>query len=172
MRRALVLGLLLLAAYATAEAVHRPREPSPSPYCRTGEELANVYHPKRLRLRSPCRIATGTVARVKFEEFDGDVHVDLDLDPEYRELLGRGNERLHGRLVVEIVPQDRSVVLVPDEGQRVTVVGPWVEDRTHGWTEIHPAWWISAGRIVPATPSELRRAEELLTETGSDEEQG
>jgi hypothetical protein len=171
-RHAVVLGLLLLGAYATAEAVQPSRERPPSPYCRGGDELAQVYHPSRLRLRSPCRIATGTVASVKFEEFDGDVHVDLDVDPAFRELLARGNERLHGRLVVEILPQDRSVVPVPAEGQRVTVVGPWVEDRTHGWSEIHPAWWISAGRIVPASPSELRRAEDLLNGTESGEDRG
>ena len=172
MRRAIVLGLLLLGAYSTAEAIEHPREAPPSPYCRGGDELAQVYHPSRLRLRSPCRIASGKVASVKFEDFDGDVHVDLDVDPASRGLLMRGNDRVHGRLVVEIVPQDRSVVPVPAEGDRVTVVGPWVEDRTHGWSEIHPAWWISAGRIVPASPDELRRAEELLKGAESGEDGG
>jgi hypothetical protein len=42
------------------------------------------------------------------------------------------------------------------------VVGPWVDDTAHGWNEIHPAWWISAGRIQPASADELRRVDRLL----------
>ena len=48
---------------------------------------------------------------MKFEEFDGDVHVDLRTDD-------------GEKLVVEVIPQDRGVVPIPDTGARVTVVGP------------------------------------------------
>jgi hypothetical protein len=41
-------------------------------------------------------------------------------------------------------------------------VGPWVDDTAHGWNEIHPAWWISAGAIEPASQNELRRVDRLL----------
>ena len=122
-----------------------------------------MYHPERLSIRSRCRIAAGVVERVKFEAFDGDVHIDLRLDEADTGLLGRGNDRLGGTLVVEILPQDRSLVPVPDIGAHVEVVGPWVEDRTHGWREIHPTWFVSAGRIVPASPAELRRVQTLLS---------
>ena len=164
-----VLGVLLVAApLAAGCSLRRSAGPPPSPYCRTGEALAGVYHPARFILRSNCRVATGIVERVKFEEFDGDVHVDLRLDPGYEGLLSSGNDRVGGALVVEIIPQDRGAVAVPDEGTRVQVVGPWVDDTTHGWREIHPAWFVSAGRIVPASPAELRRVRELLAGTTGD----
>jgi hypothetical protein len=51
---------------------------------------------------------------------------------------------------------------VPAEGARIQVVGPWVEDTQHGWNEIHPAWWVSAGSIQPASDAELRAAQRLL----------
>jgi len=120
-------------------------------------------------VKSGCKIAIGTVHKVEFEEYDGDVHIDLRPDPGYERLLAEGNDRVGGNLVVEIIPQDRSRVAVPEEGARIEVVGPWVEDTTHGWNEIHPAWWVSAGTIVPASPTELRRVQLLLqTSAGGD----
>jgi hypothetical protein len=113
-------------------------------------------------VKSRCRVAVGTVRRVKFEEYDGDVHIDLRLDPGQDKLLSDGNERVGGNLIVEVIPQDRSRVALPREGARVQVVGPWVDDTQHGWNEIHPAWWISSGQIQPASPSELRRVRLLL----------
>jgi hypothetical protein len=120
-------------------------------------------------VKSRCRVAVGTVGKVVFEEYDGDVHVDLRVDPGYEKLLSDGNARVGGNLVVEVIPQDRSRVAVPVEGARVEVVGPWVEDTQHGWNEIHPAWWVSAGRVQPATTAELRRAQLLLQGSASDD---
>jgi hypothetical protein len=117
-------------------------------------------------VKSRCKVAIGAVRKVKFEEYDGDVHVDLRPDPGYEKLLADGNGRIGGNLVVEIIPQDRSRVVVPEEGARIEVVGPWVEDTTHGWNEIHPAWWVSAGTIEPASATELRRVQ-LLLQTGA-----
>ena len=90
------------------------------------------------------------------------MHVELRVDPAYERLLSDGNDRVGGDLVVEIIPQDRSRVAVPEEGQRVEVVGPWVDDTQHGWNEIHPAWWVSSGTIRPASAEELRRVQLLL----------
>jgi hypothetical protein len=159
-RPAAVLGLFLVLCGAACSL--RRQVALPSPYCRTGGPLAGVYRPQRLRVKSGCRVAIGTVHKVKFEEYDGDVHVDLRPDPAYEKLLEDGNTRIGGNLVVEIIPQDRSRVAVPEEGARIEVVGPWVEDRTHGWNEIHPAWWVSAGAIQPASATELRRVQLLL----------
>ena len=119
-------------------------------------------------MKSRCSVAIGTVSSVKFEEYDGDVHIDLRPDPGYEKLLSDGNSRVGGNLVVEIVPQDRSRVAVPQEGARIEVVGPWVDDTQHGWNEIHPAWWVSAGTIQPATAEELRRVQLLLLGGGED----
>jgi hypothetical protein len=153
--------LFVLALLLTGCALRRA-SPPPSPYCRSGDPLAGVYHPKRLKVKSRCRVASGTVTRVKFEEYDGDVHILLRLDPGYERLLSHGNDQVGGALVVEVIPQDRARVPIPTEGSRVTVVGPWVDDAEHGWNEIHPAWSISSGRIQPATPVELDRVRRLL----------
>jgi hypothetical protein len=169
MWRLLPLGLLPVAAgcslYASTPA------PPPSPYCRSGDPLAGVYHPQRLHVRSRCEVARGVVEKVKFEDFDGDVHIDLRLEDAFRHLLSDGNEQVGGDLVLEVIPQDRSRVAIPEEGAMVTVVGPWVDDETHDWREIHPAWWISSGRIVPATPSELERVQALLRGGGGGQEE-
>jgi hypothetical protein len=145
------LGLIVsvVALAAALLLVPRHSEPPPSPYCRGGPPLAGVYHSDRLAVRKRCAMVSGVVTQVKFEEYDGDVHIRLT-DQDGREL------------VVEVLPQDRSVVAIPDTGQHVQVVGPRVDDLEHGWPEIHPAWWISAGRIIPASPRELGRTEALL----------
>lgn len=159
-RPAVVLGLFL--ALCAAACSLRRHVTLPSPYCHGGGPLAGVYRPQRLIVKSRCRVAIGTVHKVKFEEYDGDVHVDLRPDPGYEQLLADGNSRIGDNLVVEIIPQDRSRVVVPEAGARIEVVGPWVEDTTHGWNEIHPAWWVSAGAIEPASATELRRVQLLL----------
>ena len=127
--------------------------------------LAGVYHPERLHVHARCRVVTGLVTRVKFEDFDGDVHIDLR--PDDLHLVNDGNAAVGGNLVVEIIPQDRALVGVPREGDRVTVVGPWVEDRKHGWMEIHPTWLVTPSTILPASPRELGRARALLSGTSS-----
>jgi len=166
--RRLELALFVLVAVLALTVLlsRRGKGPPPSPYCREGPPLAGVYHPARLHVLRRCAVATGVVTKVKFEEFDGDVHIDLRVDD--LRLLSDGNDKVGGALVVEIVPQDRSTVPIPQPGARVTVVGPWVDDTAHGWREIHPAWWISAGRLLPASPRELGRAESLLRDTSSD----
>jgi hypothetical protein len=165
-RPAVVLGLFLVLCAAACSL--RRHVALPSPYCRGGGPLAGVYHPQRLRVKSRCKVAIGTVRKVKHEEYDGDVHVDLRPDPGYEKLLADGNDRIGGNLVVELIPQDRARVAVPEEGVRIEVVGPWVEDGEHGWNEIHPAWWVSAGRIQPATEGELRAVQALIQGTASD----
>lgn len=161
--------LLLLPVLALAGCGLGRASAPPSPHCRASDPLAGVYHPSRLHVRSRCRTATGIVEAVRFEAFDGDVHVELRLDDPDHHLLSRGNDQRDGNLIVEVIPQDRSTVPIPDVGTRVTVAGPWVDDTAHDWREIHPAWWISAGTIVPASPEELARADDLLRSGGNDE---
>ena len=165
-RPAVVIGVFLLCC-AAACTLRRQVTP-PSPYCRGGNPLAGVYHPQRLNVKSRCTMAIGTVGKVKFEAYDGDVHLDLRLDPGYERLLDDGNDRVGGNLVVEVIPYDRSRVAIPAEGARIQVVGPWVADTQHGWNEIHPAGWVSDGRVQPASSTELRRSQLLLQTGGSD----
>ena len=45
----------------------------------------------------------------------------------------------------ELIPedQDSSLIQIPEEGDRVRVVGAWVTDKAfNGWNEIHPVWQI------------------------------
>ena len=157
--RPLVVLLVVLTALAAGCSLRRA-SPPPSPYCRTDHPLAGVYHPARLQVRKKCIVASGVVDRVKFEQFDGDVHIDLR--PDDPKLVSDGNAAVGGDLVVEVIPQDRAHVPIPEPGQRIWVIGSWVDDERHGWREIHPAVWISAGGIRPATPSELAAAQRLL----------
>src|SRR3954449_12049627 len=103
MRRAAVVIGLFLACCTAACALRRQTAPA-SPHCRGGHPLAGVYHPSRLRVKSRCRVAVGTVSKIVFESYDGDVHVDLRLDPGYEGLLSDGNDRVGGNLVVEVTP--------------------------------------------------------------------
>ena len=142
--------VVTVAALAVLLLVVRPHAGTPaSPHCRGGPPLAGVYHSPRLEVKKRCTVVTGVVTKVKFEEYDGDVHFVLRADT--------GEQ-----FVVEVVPQDRAVVAIPDTGAHVTVVGPQVWDTAHDWAEVHPAWWISSGRIVPASTQELARVESLL----------
>jgi hypothetical protein len=131
--------------------------------CRTGNPLANVYHPERLHVRSRCRTVTGVVVSVVHEP-DGDYHINLHVDPKYAGLLNaRNNSAEGGNLVLEIIPSDEpgctpgkppimpygtydyglctgANIGAPPRGARVSVTGPYVLDANHGWMEIHPVW--------------------------------
>src|SRR5438067_5827619 len=116
MRRLLPLALVVLISGGCSL---RRADPPPSPHCRSGSPLVGVYHPERLKVKSRCRVAVGTVEKVKAELYDGDIHIGLRLDPGQDGLLSSGNARVGGTLILEIIPWDRSRVLVPEEGQRI-----------------------------------------------------
>ena len=135
--------------------------------CRSGDPLADVYHPARLRVMNACMTVSGTVRSVRSEP-DGDVHFDLAVDAAYTSLLQPANySEQHGWLVDEIVPADEagctrgrpprpahgtydygvcsgSDEVAPSVGSHVYVTGPYVLDEDHdGWAEIHPVWAVS-----------------------------
>ncbi|MDA8266881.1 MAG: hypothetical protein M0013_00705, partial [Actinomycetota bacterium] len=139
--------------------------------CRSGNPLANVYHPYRLHVVKDCMTVTGTVASVRHED-DGDLHINLSLPPAEANLLDQANVAdEHGELVTEIVPADQpgctpgqqpplpptaytspsysygtctgADIVTPPLGAQVTVTGPYVLDADHGWMEIHPVWSIT-----------------------------
>src|SRR5207302_9646609 len=88
----------------------------------------------------PCRRAVGTVVRTRVEP-DGDLHFDVRLDPGFQKLLSSGNEaKQGGALVVEFMPRDGGHLPAPTVGDRVALVGAWVDDTDHGWNELHPVW--------------------------------
>jgi hypothetical protein len=134
-----------------------PPPPTPSPdiqACSGKDPTANIYHPSRLVLLEPCITAIGTVLSIRAEP-DGDLHIQLRLDPGQSTLLNRGNAaEQSGTLVVEIIcfgtvtQQDAvtacanysSPLLVPAVGTRIVATGPHVLDTEHDWMEIHPLY--------------------------------
>jgi hypothetical protein len=86
----------------------------------------HVYHPSRLKVLAKCRTITGTIDFIRREP-DG----DLVIEPV---------------CVHEVTQEDakdacrgyQSDIAVPAVGTRVSVTGPWVLDKPHGWNEIHP----------------------------------
>jgi hypothetical protein len=105
--------------------------------------LAGVYHPSRLRVLSACRRARGTVAFVRHEP-DGDLHIDVALDSQYRYLLAPANNvQQHGDLVVEFMARDGGHLPEPHDGDRISLTGAWVDDTQHSWNELHPVWAVS-----------------------------
>jgi hypothetical protein len=122
----------------------------------------HVYHgptfataKDRLKLITKCITVTGTIVSAS-PELDGDYHIRVRVDPQFKKLLnGKNNTGQKGFLVVEPMcakkPKQRDTV---DEGvcngfkqslfkasmrgQRVSVTGDYVQDMEHGWREIHP----------------------------------
>jgi hypothetical protein len=102
---------------------------------------------------------TGTIKSARSEK-DGDFHIRLRLDPQYRSMVNAKNRSgQQGALVVEPVcmnpvKQKDTIkervcdgfsqdVYTPDMlGAHVRVTGAYVTDMEHGWNEIHPVTFI------------------------------
>jgi hypothetical protein len=130
------------AASAVSPLPARTTPSSTSSACES-DPHAGVYRPERLEVIDPCASVSGTVRYTELES-DGDTHVGLTVDPPFTDHLNIWNHIWQqGQLLVEIVPANRDSVSVPAVRSHVTVVGPYVLDRAHGWMEIHPTWSIT-----------------------------
>jgi len=112
---------------------------------------AHVYNPQRLLVRQRCVRATGTVVLLRPEP-DGDIHIQIQVDPPYANLVAPGNSKQNGNLVVEPICMHTVTqayaqaactnfnfpVAVFPVGTHVGIRGSLVFDRQHGWSEIHP----------------------------------
>ena len=106
--------------------------------------LAGVYHPERLQVLAPCRIAVGGVVQVRHEP-DGDLHIDVALDGAYSSLIDEANRsEQHGALVVEFMARDGGHLPAPAVGDHIRLTGAWVDDTDHGWNELHPVWSVQS----------------------------
>ncbi len=87
------------------------------------------------------------------DEKDGDVHIQLSVDGQYKNMLNDKNySGQDACLVVELicakkVTQPDAIepcsgyynnVVEPHVGDNITVTGSYVLDKQHGWNEIHP----------------------------------
>ena len=113
-----------------------------------------------MRLINACLTVSGTIAVIR-SEADGDYHVLLALDPQYRYLLQPANlSGQNGDLVLEpvcqhTVTQAEAVepcqgstvqIPIPPPGTHVLATGAYVYDLDHGaWAELHPLFEIHPG---------------------------
>jgi len=121
-----------------------------------------MHDADRIKKIEPCRTVRGIIASVHTSD-DGDVDMQLALDPQFRYLLNRGNAtQLNGNLQIEAICQAPVHANVPDAqracagftgtiriprvSQRVHVTGSYVLDQHHGWMEIHPISRLTTSR--------------------------
>ena len=158
--RSLPMALGLIALAMTAAPTTPAAAAAPSG-CRPGNPLANVRDPSRLRVVSRCATVSGVV-RGGARQHDDDMDVFLAPDRGSARMLNDRNRRFtRNALLLEIVPADQpgcqpgrpvrfgtctgANLRAPRPGSHVTVTGPYVLDRDHGWMEIHPVWTITPG---------------------------
>jgi hypothetical protein len=113
----------------------------------------HIYQPKRLTVIDICKTVSGTIVD-RMQMADGDFHVRVKLDPQFKNLLKPANyAQQDGYLVVEPIcqiPPTAPVAVpfcenfhqninIPPDGTHVTITGSYVLDKEHDrWAEIHP----------------------------------
>lgn len=161
-KRRLLPAAIMLLGIVIAVGLVAIRARASSPSSRTCDQALweHVYHgtfptaKDRLKPIDECKTVTGTLHFVRHKK-DGDTHLRLDVDPEFKSLLNKKNAAEKNMLVVESMcdknPTQNDTVTEgvcndwhqrlykPSmDGQRVSVTGAYVEDEQHGWREIHP----------------------------------
>ncbi len=118
--------------------------------------LNHVYNPDRLEVLNSCQSVSGIVENV-IQEADGDVHIRLQVDQGYQNLLNQANyDYQYGTLVLEVVcvypvtqadavqacSEYSNAIALPSVNENISVLGQYVTDLDHGWNEIHPVYSI------------------------------
>ena len=160
-RLALLAIAILIAGCGPATQVANPvntrGQPLPTAStCQPTDQDQYVYRPDRLQFVAPCIRITGTVVSSS-SEADGDVHINVKLDPQFAGLLTNANVSEDGYLIVEPVCQfpplqaeaihtcatdtDPLSGPLPKVGDHVFMEGRYVLDLQHGgWSELHPLY--------------------------------
>lgn len=144
MRKVFITASTILTMFLTAKAQ--------TPYC-DSTLWTHVYHSYRLIVHTECMTVTGTVDEI-YSEADGDYHMRLVVDTQYRYMLNSANMTSeYGDLVCEPICQASPItqsdavqpcsglhgsVFLPNAGEYVAVTGSYVTDNDHGWNELHP----------------------------------
>jgi hypothetical protein len=144
----MAIAALTIAGVVTAGSLATPHAKASLPICPPPSKVLNgVYHPERLVVKDRCKKGAGTVIDIKHESGeggDGDLHIQLKLDPFYASLKNAVNDsKQHGNLVVEFMPRDGGHLPRPHVGEHLVLVGAWVLDTQHGWLELHPVWKVT-----------------------------
>jgi hypothetical protein len=58
-------------------------------------------------------------------------------------LMPNNHSEQNGDLVVEFMPRDYGHLPPPSIGDRLVLVGAYVDDAEHSWAELHPVWAVS-----------------------------
>ena len=156
----LVIVLIGVAAVASAGGLYYYYQNAASnqtSLCHDPDSISShVYHPYRLDTVKSCITASGIVQAI-IPEADGDYHIRLALDPQYRSLTNSANGQYqYGDLVVEIICASQPItqqdavlacegytnnITLPSVNDNITVTGPYVLDTDHNnWAEIHPVY--------------------------------
>ncbi len=132
-----------LAAVVVAGSVTAAPGPRGTALCPSAAStLAGVYHPSRLRVMNPCKIGTGVVAHMIYEQ-DGDIHVRVTVAD--KTLINAGNvSGQNGDLILEEEPRDVGHLPLLRVGESITF-GAWNLDLDHAWLEIHPIFALKVG---------------------------
>lgn len=131
---------------------------------------SHVYHSYRLHVIKSCTTVTGTVKYISAEP-DGDLHIDILLDPAYAGMINAANRAYeYGELVTEAIclfgPITQADAVgpcrgltrkptIPAVGDRVAITGSYVIDADHGWAEIHPVSYVRilSGSVAAPPPT-------------------
>lgn len=156
----LLSALLMMVALGGCEGVpqgpiHLTNAPVPPATCTPTSQDEYVYHPLRLHVLQSCIRVSGVVRAIRTEN-DGDLHIQLQLDPQYQDLLEPANSLEDGDLVIEpvcvklpiqpdafatCVGDVHPLTSLPTIGQHVWMEGRYVLDLEHGsWAELHPLY--------------------------------
>ena len=126
--------------------------------CKDPDSISShVYSPSRLQIVRACLTVSGTVAVGGIDPNpDGDIHVNLRVDPQYQYLVNDGDKQYQGgTLLLEIIcahsvaplqlPMEcqsyNNTIPIPAANQHITVTGPYILDTNHyNWAEIHPVY--------------------------------
>jgi hypothetical protein len=108
------------------------------------QTLQGVDSPDRLLVLNPCQTVTGYIDASRLPQYfadDGDIHNQFTPDPQYQNLLTNQQET-PGNLVVEIMDRDAGHLPVLPVGSHLTLMGAYVYDTGHAWTELHPVFGV------------------------------
>lgn len=144
--------VLILFGFVLPRTYAKPKSTFRNPIKCDDSLWKYVHSPSRLKIIKNCISVTGIIISEKSKP-DGDYHIRLKLDSQYKHLLNTKNmSRQGGTLVLEPICENKVTqkdskkacakykgdIEDAAKGAHVKVTGSYVLDKYHGWNEIHP----------------------------------